>query len=85
MANYKAGRPLSASTNLSLPRGKSNGFTYQLEGNFFGVRLRADNDSRPAPRGLVPVSNCSCEPAELTEVKAVSYVDFVEVSRVFQL
>ncbi|CAD5206517.1 unnamed protein product [Bursaphelenchus okinawaensis] len=76
---YHKGVPLSNGTQLSLPRGKADGVKYELEGNFFGVKRRAPNDTRPLPVGIVPVSNCSCESPELTEVKAVSYVDYIEL------
>ncbi|CAD5209383.1 unnamed protein product [Bursaphelenchus xylophilus] len=76
---YNEGKPLSSITNLTFPRGRSDGVDYQLEGNFFGVKLRPSNDTRPKPAGIVPKSNCSCESSELTEVKAVSYIDYIEL------
>lgn len=66
-------------TNLTFPIGKTSNFEYHLEGNLFGVKLRPKNDTRPPPSGIVPITNCSCESAELTEAKAVSYIDFVEL------
>jgi hypothetical protein len=50
-----------------------------MEGNFFGVKMREDNDTRPLPTGIVPITNYSYESVELSEAKAVSYIDFVEL------
>jgi hypothetical protein len=50
-----------------------------LEGNLFGVKTREENGSRPLPTGIVPITDCQCESAELSEAKAVSYIDFVEL------
>jgi hypothetical protein len=70
---------LDASKNLSFPLGRSD-YPYHLENFFFGVKTRPENDSRPLPIGVVPITNCSCESSELTAAKSVSYIDFVEVS-----
>jgi hypothetical protein len=78
---YKAGKPLSKRVNLTFPIGQAKHYEYHLEANLFGVKMRDDNDSRPlpVPGEIVPITNCSCESAELTASKAVSYIDFVEV------
>lgn len=64
---------------MTFPIGKTEFLQYHLEGNLFGVRIREGNETRPLPTGIVPITNCSCEDPALSDAKAVSYIDFVEL------